>query len=383
MPKNVGLYNNDLSVPRKKDIDDLANVVDGKYSATNPPPYPVTSVNGQTGAVMVESGGVNIVTQPNQPSGQSPGDFWYKTEINALMLSSPGEITIRAFDGQWDGTMEYSTDGKEWIVLPTMSSLINSVDGVLYMRGTGNTIVSNASSYGFEISGDNISCTGNIENLLDYKTVAAGGHPSMGNYCFANMFANTHIVTPPELPATELSTGCYARMFQSCAYLTTAPELPATELATGCYQGMFKNCTSLVTAPPELPAIILTEQCYNEMFSGCTSLITAPSIQALIILGQSCYQMFFSCTALTTLPRLMATRLTNYCYQGMFKGCTKIKLSATKTGEYTQEYRIPTSGTGSGGYSPTMDMFVGTGGTFAGTPSINTTYYLSSSNTIV
>ena len=54
MPKNLGRYDNDLSVPRKKDIDDLANVVDGKYSASNPPPYPVTSVNGQTGAVTVD-----------------------------------------------------------------------------------------------------------------------------------------------------------------------------------------------------------------------------------------------------------------------------------------------------------------------------------------
>lgn len=54
MPKNLGLYDNDLSVPRKKDIDDLANVVDGKYSASNPPPYPVTSVNGQTGVVTID-----------------------------------------------------------------------------------------------------------------------------------------------------------------------------------------------------------------------------------------------------------------------------------------------------------------------------------------
>lgn len=53
MPKNLGRYDNDLSVPRKKDIDDLANIVDGKYSASNPPPYPVTSVNGQTGDVTI------------------------------------------------------------------------------------------------------------------------------------------------------------------------------------------------------------------------------------------------------------------------------------------------------------------------------------------
>ena len=55
MPKNVGLYNNDLAVPRKKDIDALADVADTKYSANNPPPYPVTSVNGQTGAVIIEA----------------------------------------------------------------------------------------------------------------------------------------------------------------------------------------------------------------------------------------------------------------------------------------------------------------------------------------
>lgn len=78
MPKNLGRYDNDLSVPRKKDIDDLANAVDGKYSASNPPPYPVTSVNGKTGAVTIESGGVAIVTQSTQPSGQKTGDFWYQ-----------------------------------------------------------------------------------------------------------------------------------------------------------------------------------------------------------------------------------------------------------------------------------------------------------------
>lgn len=59
MPKNLGLYDNDLSIPRKKDIDDLASDVDnklaGKYSSTNPPPYPVTSVNGQTGDVTVDA----------------------------------------------------------------------------------------------------------------------------------------------------------------------------------------------------------------------------------------------------------------------------------------------------------------------------------------
>ena len=48
MPKNLGLYNDDLSTPRKKDVDTC-------YSPNNVPPYPVTSVNGQTGDVIVSA----------------------------------------------------------------------------------------------------------------------------------------------------------------------------------------------------------------------------------------------------------------------------------------------------------------------------------------
>ena len=56
----------------------LGNVDNVKqYSASNPPPYPVTSVNGQTGAVTVK--GVEIVMQAAQPTGQATGDFWYQT----------------------------------------------------------------------------------------------------------------------------------------------------------------------------------------------------------------------------------------------------------------------------------------------------------------
>ena len=48
MPKNLGLYNDDLSTPRKKDVDAC-------YGPNNAPPYPVTSVNGQTGDVMIDA----------------------------------------------------------------------------------------------------------------------------------------------------------------------------------------------------------------------------------------------------------------------------------------------------------------------------------------
>ena len=67
----------------------------------------------------------------------------------------------------------------------------------------------------------------------------------------------------------------------------------------------------------------------------------------------------------------------------MFQGCTSLKLSSTKTDEYTQEYSIPSSGNGTTATNALASMFTSTGGTFAGTPSINTTYYLSSDNMIV
>ena len=95
------------------------------------------------------------------------------------------------------------------------------------------------------------------------------------------------------------------------------------------------------------------------------------------------YYMFYGCTSLTQAPALPATTLANYCYRGMFFGCTSLKLSSSKTDEYTQEYRIPSSGTGTTATDALIEMFTSTGGTFTGTPEINTTYYLSSDNMIV
>lgn len=60
----------------KSDIG-LSNVDNVKqYSSTNPPPYPVTSVNGKTGAVTVST--TKVVMQSAKPTGLSAGDFWYK-----------------------------------------------------------------------------------------------------------------------------------------------------------------------------------------------------------------------------------------------------------------------------------------------------------------
>ena len=127
-------------------------------------------------------------------------------------------------------------------------------------------------------------------------------------------------------------------------------------MADECFAGLFTGCTALIAAPA-LPATTLVSRCYGSMFQGCTSLIQAPA--------------------------LPATALADSCYGSMFQGCTSLKLSSAQTGEYTQEYRIPSSGIGVTGVYSLYDMFTSTGGTFTGTPEINTTYYLSNTNTVV
>ena len=332
-----------------------------------------------------------------------------------LTFSSPNSFTLKVNDAtkHWDGTLEYSTDASAWSTwdgTTTLSSATSGSDNVLYLRGTGNTVITGGNSnYKWVLTGSDISCIGNIENLLDYATVESGVHPTMAASCYEPMFDGcTSLTQAPALPATTLAEGCYASMFSGCTSLTQAPALPAATLADYCYYGMFNGCTSLTQAPA-LPATTLASSCYMQMFSGCTSLTQAPDLPATT-LEISCYmQMFYDCTSLTQAPALPATTLAYYCYAvmfngctsltqapalpattleiscyyGMFNGCTSLKLSSTKTGEYTQEYRIPTTGTGTTASNALTNMFAVTGGTFTGTPEINTTYYLSNTNTIV
>ena len=322
--------------------------------------------------------------------GKSSGQYvWKKYELIPSYLSFIGneDFTLKTYNTtkNWDGTLEYSTNKSTWNTWD--GTEISSAGNKLYLRGTGNTRIAGSSSdYRFVFTGTDalkIACEGNIENLLDYETVSAGGHPTMADYCYRYMFYGcTALTTVPELPATTLANSCYSNMFYGCTALTTAPELPATTLANSCYQYMFNGCTSLTTAP-ELPATMLAEGCYRNMFKGCTALATAPALPATTLVMR-CYQnMFNGCTSLTTAPALPATTLARGCYEYMFYGCTKIKLSTTKTGEYQTAYRIPTSGTGTTATDALADMFINTGGTFTGTPEINTTYYLSTSNTVV
>ena len=325
-------------------------------------------------------GGATNIPTPFKPEGKS-----------YLTFSSPNSFTLAVNDAtkHWDGTLEYFASDNTWSTwdgTTTLSAVADDGEYVLYLRGTGNTIITGFSTTprnGWGLTGTDIKCIGNIENLLDYATVESGNNPTMANYCYYYMFQGcTSLTQAPALPATTLADYCYSFMFSGCTSLTQAPALPSTTLAIFCYYGMFYDCTSLTQAPT-LPATTLSGYCYADMFNGCTSLTQAPTLPATT-LSDSCYvNMFNGCTSLIQAPVLPSTTLSQYCYNGMFYGCTSLKLSSTKIGEYPQEYRIPTTGTGTTATDALVDMFTSTGGTFTGTPEINTTYYLSTDNMIV
>ena len=215
-----------------------------------------------------------LVPKPFKPSGKSYLTF---SSLNSFTLA------VRDATKHWNGTLEYFTSDETWTIwdgTSTLSAVVDDGEYVLYLRGSGNTVITGYDiDYRWVLTGSDIACVGNIENLLDYATVESGAHPPMAVWC------------------------------------------------------------------------------YNSMFQGCT--------------------------ALTQAPALPATTLADQCYSYIFKGCTSLKLSSTKTDEYTQEYRIPSSGDGITASKALFNMFASTGGTFTGTPAINTTYYLSSNNMIV
>ena len=313
-----------------------------------------------------------------------------------LFAGETSDFTLKATNKTWKGTVEYSTDKNTWNTWN--GSEISSANKKLYLRGKNNTTFYTTKAVQFVLSAK-AGCYGNINTLLDYENPPT----TLASSCYREMFYRcTLLTTAPELPATTLAYACYSSMFYGCRLLTAAPALPATTLAESCYYYMFGGCKSLTTAP-ELPAEILADYCYYSMFQGCTSLTTAPELPA-ISLVDSCYcNMFYSCRSLTTAPALPATTLTIQCYRAMFLGCTSlttapalpattladrcyrsmfsdctgIKISATQTGEYTTAWRIPSTGEIAAEATDwNTDMLNGTGGTFKGNPSINTTYYI-------
>ena len=119
MPKNLGLYNDDLSTPRKKDVDAC-------YGPNNAPPYPVTSVNGQTGDVTVSAelpehlvkydtlAPIETTTPINADTlqGHAASYFATETDVSALSVIVDGNTDDIIANAQNISMLQSSVNGK-------------------------------------------------------------------------------------------------------------------------------------------------------------------------------------------------------------------------------------------------------------------------------
>ena len=276
-----------------------------------------------------------------------------KLEVNGyveFVSSTPMTITPKYTNS--GVTLRYSLDGITWT--PIVSGVTTPSANIIYFigraAGTKSLYTTGSSSNAWTFSdATNLECNGKLDRLLQ-----------------DDLGGDNDILT--------IGSNCFNYMFYNATTLIKAPILPAMTLADNCYDGMFYGCTSLTT-PPELPGMTLADTCYCSMFQSCTGLTVAPTLPATTLAASCYYSMFSDCRGLTTAPNLPATTLADYCYIDMFYGCTGLKISTILTGIYDTAYRIPTTGTGTTASDALTQMFTGTGGTFTGTPTINTTYY--------
>ena len=207
--------------------------------------------------------------------------------------------------------------------------------------------------------------------LLDYQSPNT---ITMADGCFEYLFYEcVGLTEAPSLSPWTVPKQGYTSMFEGTS-VTETPILPAKTVGQSGYMNMFSGDTALQSAH-DIEATVLGNGACNTMFQLCTSLQNTPAVKATTVSENSLFGMFYGCTGLTELAELPAKTLAKGCYKRMFDGCTNIKVSETATGAYQHPFRVPTDGTGTTATDALTDMFANTGGTFTGTPTINTIYY--------
>ena len=304
-----------------------------------------------------------------KPSPNTEKIYYNLAPESYLTFKSDSSFTIKASSGcSWNGKIEYSLDKDTWTVWNRTTSISSGPSNILYMRGTDNTrITHSGSSGGFQFSGHDIDCFGNIENLLDYKTVEKGEHPVMNNHCFYRLFKDClSLRTAPDLCATTLTEGCYQWMFVGCSNLITANVLSATEMnGTYCCYEMFYKCKQLKNIPSDLFPLYVSDYSYYRMFEECEQIRETPKIHAnyldvgacqnmfkscigltsisrlpfTLVSKDSCREMFRGCESLRQIPALYATTLEEGCYFGMFQECEELILNYNSYGDYRIPYK--------------------------------------------
>ena len=220
-------------------------------------------------------------------------------------------IDYRVNDGEWTSI----TSASGYTSAPTIS--VQSGD-IVQFKGTnteygtaGSNVYVQQLQYNHFVSTADFIVKGNIMSML-YGDNFIGQTTISSRWTFPCFFSTQHLIKADNLilPAMKFNVTSgwnYYGMFSGATDLTVAPELPATGLTRGCYANMFEGCTSLVQAPAELPASAsVGNWCYYRMFANCPSLTQGPVICLNTFpyppgteQGEMTY-MFCGCTSLNT-----------------------------------------------------------------------------------
>lgn len=212
------------------------------------------SVSGITVADWDNTG---IITEGSKAEQIIPYVTFKAEEEQKFKMTTSGNYTISG--------LQYSVKNGKWQdVVANTEITFGGENGDLRLRGTnpyGTANYANDYSTITFINNVNVTCTGDIRTLLDWKNYNI---VKTDNARFCCLFRECSVLTSaPELPAEILADWCYACMFANCTSLTSAPKLPATKLENLCYSGMFIGCSRLSSVTMLAPSDQISGSSFN------------------------------------------------------------------------------------------------------------------------
>lgn len=181
--------------------------------------------------VSLVAGAEEIHYHPTIPQDQLP-----------LYVEAIGNISV-----VFTNTCEYSKDNSNWAAAAKNATVKANAGEKIYYRATGLTLINNGGIGEFKISGGDCNLGGNIMSMV-YGADFIGKTVLTLSSQLAGMFQNQSKIIDASnlvLPATTLTSYCYASLFYKCVNLVKGPTISATTLVSNCLYYAFSGCSSL------------------------------------------------------------------------------------------------------------------------------------------
>ena len=278
----------------KSDVG-LGNVENVKqYSASNPPPYPVTSVAGKTGAVTLAKGDVGLGSVVNTGDSATP------VSGGTTKFTTGGAYTelakkVDKVNGKDLSTNDYTTDDK---------NKLNFLYGN-YSEGLAYTLSDDGTYYSVSGIGTCTDASVKIPPMHNGLPVTSIGNdafymcgilksitiPNSVTSIGYQAFQSSKI-TSITIPDSVTSIGDYA--FRACSSLTS---IVIPDRVTSIGEGAFAYCSSLVS-------VVISEgvtSIGNEAFSKCSKLTSISIPRSVTSVGadtfKGCSNLSITCGA--------------------------------------------------------------------------------------